>query len=455
MKLFSSKPKVKITSNLIHRPLWIVALIASLAWLGMGLLGSVTKNPMAFVFLYLMAFVAYYFGVRHVLTQRQTDHSLTLILLAGLLLRLLVFGGAPSDDIYRYLWEGEVQRYGMNPYVLPPDAIELSQLRENNPHSTRMNHPSWSAIYPPVAMLWHRLFGHSVLMLKASFLFAEMIMVFFLWRLLGARQISTQQILIYWWNPLPILALSFEGHHDAVSLAFFMAALYALVALKKEGLGVITWTAAVLSKGFALVAWPALWTRVKPATWLWALPVGLLVSLPFIDAGPTLWQSLFRFGGELHYNDSLHALFVMSLDSLNINNPLGSRLLSFLTWIGILFWVMTRVRPDPLLRTAWLLGALLLVLPTVHQWYMLTLLPLLCFFPWTGWILLTGTCILPYLAQYEIVRTGEWVEWHWLKPFEYAPLFFWFLWISIKRWRQSHPHQPGLSPADRHEGSWP
>ena len=84
MKLFSSKPKAKITNNLINRPLWIVALIASLAWLGMGLLGSVTNNPMAFVFLYLMRFVAYYFGVRHVLTQRQTDHSLTLILLAGL-----------------------------------------------------------------------------------------------------------------------------------------------------------------------------------------------------------------------------------------------------------------------------------------------------------------------------------------------------------------------------------
>ena len=159
--------------------------------------------------------------------------------------------------------------------------------------------------------------------------------------------------------------------------------------------------------------------------WLWALVFGLLMTWPFADAGPHLLQSLTQFGGTLHYNDSLHALFSLSLQAMDLSHPLGSRILSLLTGLAIFVWVILKVKPDFLLRSAWLIGGLLLVLPTVHQWYLIALLPFLCFFIWPGWLLLTGTCVLPFLAQLEIFHTGEWVEWHWLKPFEYAPLFVW------------------------------
>src|SRR5262249_37657681 len=37
---------------------------------------------------------------------------------------------AHSDDVYRYLWDGRVQRAGLDPYRYPPDAIELAPLRD-------------------------------------------------------------------------------------------------------------------------------------------------------------------------------------------------------------------------------------------------------------------------------------------------------------------------------------
>ncbi len=422
-------------SQLNDSVLFVVAVVGVCAWLGIASLASISAQPVVFVSLFSMAFLAYYLGVRQVMKRRQIKHALILIFVMGLLFRILAFSGAPSDDIYRYLWEGEVQRYGMNPYVYPPGAPELETLRNSSSYASLINHKSWTAIYPPVAMLWHRLFGESVLMLKASFLVAEGILLFFLWRLLLLREIPPERMLIYWWNPLPIFAFSLEGHHDAIALAFLMMALYGLVKTRSQVGTVIAWTAAVLSKGFAIVTWPVLATRIKPSMWLWALFFLGIVVLPFLDAGPALWQSLAQFGGESHYNDSLHALFSLTMQSVGVSNPLWSRFLSLLTGLGIFMWVMLRVRPDPLLRTAWLMGGLLLVLPTVHQWYLIALLPFLCFFPWAGWLLLTGTSILPFLAQLEIFHTGEWVEWHWLKPFEYAPLFIWFCWCAIKKWQ--------------------
>ncbi len=440
MSPFPQKPSVILVLS---------ASIGTAGWVGIGLLDVITLHPVVFVLLYAVAFFAYLAAVKQVLDQPQAWWALTLILLIGLLFRALVFSGTPSDDIYRYLWEGAVQRTGLNPYALAPDSPELEPLREVTSDYSMINHKSWSAIYPPLTMLWHRLFGYNVVMLKASFLFAEGILVLFLWLLLKVRHIAPERVLIYWWNPLPILSFSLEGHHDAISLALLMGAFYALMGLNKNQTALLGWTAAVLTKGFALAAGPAFWNRIKPVTWIWALIFGVVASLPFLDAGPALWRSLLRFGGDMHYNDSLHALFAIGVRSIGIETPLFSRVLSVIFWIGILMWVMTKVRPDPLLRAAWLVAALLLVLPTVHPWYMITLLPFLCFFPWPGWLFLMGSAILPFLAQLEIAHTGEWEEWHGVKIFEYAPLFGWFLWMAYKR-RHARTRSVSSLPPDHH-----
>jgi len=445
---------MKESSRVIDRYLLALALVGACAWMGIALVGSRTSHPIAFVLLYATAFVVYYLGVRYVIKQQQVGQALLFIVLTGLIFRVLVFGGAPSDDIYRYLWEGEVQRNGLNPYILPPDAPELAALRDRSSYASLMNHKTWTAIYPPLTMLWHRVFGESVDMLKTSFLVAEGILVFFLWRLLALRKIAPERVLIYWWNPLPIFVFSLEGHHDAIALAFLMAALYALVGIRNQTVTALAWVAAVLSKGFALVLWPVFAARMKPTVWFWSLAFAGILVWPFLNAGAALWQSLARFGGELNYNDSLHALFSFGLRSMGISHPLWPRILSLLTGLVLFIWVIQRVKPDPLLRSAWLIGGLLLVSPTVHPWYVITLLPFLCFFPWPGWLFLTGTCVLPFLAQLEIAHTGEWVEWHWLKPLEYAPLFIWFFWRLREKWQRKHHDQSCIIPEKPSEVSY-
>ena len=56
---------------------------------------------------------------------------------------------AHSDDVYRYLWDGKVQRAGINPYRFAPDAVELTALRDAD--WARINNRQLPTIYPPLA----------------------------------------------------------------------------------------------------------------------------------------------------------------------------------------------------------------------------------------------------------------------------------------------------------------
>ncbi|MFF3597163.1 glycosyltransferase 87 family protein [Kitasatospora indigofera] len=88
-----------------------------------------------------------------------------------------------SDDAYRYVWDGQVQRAGLSPYAYAPDDPALAGLRARAPglfpvgddcdgwderraaggFCSRLNRPAVHTVYPPVAELWfaglHRVAG--------------------------------------------------------------------------------------------------------------------------------------------------------------------------------------------------------------------------------------------------------------------------------------------------------
>ncbi len=56
-----------------------------------------------------------------------------------------------SDDAYRYLWDGQVQLRGLNPYRHAPAAEAVAGL--DDALRARVNHPGVPTIYPPLAQL--------------------------------------------------------------------------------------------------------------------------------------------------------------------------------------------------------------------------------------------------------------------------------------------------------------
>ncbi len=85
-----------------------------------------------------------------------TNRVLVLCLLLAAAWRIPLLLGPPllSTDIYRYVWDGRVQRLGHNPYVSAPADPALQHL--HTPLTARTEHADLPTIYPPFAELVFR-----------------------------------------------------------------------------------------------------------------------------------------------------------------------------------------------------------------------------------------------------------------------------------------------------------
>jgi hypothetical protein len=433
----------------------ITGAILVAAWAGLAACDPIVQHPVAALACFALAFAAYAVACRRMLADEAPGRSwpLATLVVVAVACRLLAFPATPSDDVHRYLWESRVLAAGQSPYRLAPDAVELAQLAADAPEHALVNHPDWPAIYPPFMMWWQRAVVAIVpaeWALKASFLLAELGLCLVLLALLAVRGLPPTRLLIYAWNPLAIHATASQGHHDVVAAALLMSA-WLLMMRQAPARAATAFACSVLAKGFALVTLPALVAcratraalppiRGQALARVVAAPLLVIgaLCLPFMipggqGGGPDIdggmFDSVRRFGEVMHTNDSLHAL------AASMFSGWVSRVAMIAVWGTVAAILMIRGDSDPLHASAVLLGTLLLVLPTVHPWYLVILLPFLCFHPWWGWIALSGTVALTWLPQLEIQRTGQWVEWPLIKFLEYTPLFAWLGFIAWRRLR--------------------
>jgi len=114
----------------------------------------------------------------------------------------------PGNDIWRYLWEGLIQTHGFSPYHLAPTAQALAELRTD--WWPLINHIDVSAIYPPLAQWGFRFLAAiapSVLLFKAAFIAADLIICYLL-----ARRYGYRRTVDYAWNPLILYCIAGGGH---------------------------------------------------------------------------------------------------------------------------------------------------------------------------------------------------------------------------------------------------
>jgi len=72
--------------------------------------------------------------------------------------------------------------------------------------------------------------------------------------------------------------------------------------------------------------------------------------------------------------------------------------------------LMLRLRRDWISTYAWTVGALFLVSPVVHPWYLIWLLPVLFALPHPAWWVWSCTVILAYRPLAVFRATGIWEE---------------------------------------------
>jgi len=443
------------------RTIIITGFIIEILCVAIACSGDIKKNIPSFAILYTASFITYIFAIfyisKNVETNEQDNSSsskvLWAIIIFSLMFRLTLLPAAPSDDIYRYLWEGKLQLNGINPYSHPPESSSLEHLRDN--FFPGINHKHLPTIYPPLTLMVFAVadyISHTIISMKAVFLLFDVLSIFILLKLLKVMGKDPHNVLTYAWSPLILISFAARGHCDSLQIFLVILALY-LCAIRKNLRSVFSITLAVMSKFIFVIIAPFLIPGKKFRYVVVLFAVIAALYLPYISAGKGLFSTLLHFGTQYHFNDSVHFLIFC----LCIGSPLASKIVTALIFGTVLLFLYKKYLNlfvtdnngnSPLsnggsekrgniemnnfvLNYAFVaIGTFLILIPTLHPWYLTWIIPFLCFNKNRAWILLTGTVICYYFMSHELFSkmiwyNDEWVwkEVHWLKLPEYIPFY--------------------------------
>jgi SAM-dependent methyltransferase len=333
-------------------------------------------------------------GVLTVLIWRRKDVPLQLVIAAALVFRLFVLWLPPvlSDDAYRYVWDGVVQAEGHNPYLFAPDDPELAHLRDE-PIYDALNSAEYHTVYPPVSQLIFR-FGAlfyeygwivSYFVIKAALALLEFGAVLVL-----ARMLRPEQLLLYAWNPLVVIAAAGQAHGEAAA-AFFLSLVLLALHQGRGGRASVWLACAGWVKLYPFVLFPFLWRRYG---WRSAAAGGaatVILAAPYVHADvlPNVMQSLdlyvryFEFNAGPYY--ALKEVFRL-VTGQDWSKQLGPALrLCFLASLPVLYALDWKLRWAPRRALAVTTGLFLLCATTVHPWYLLGVLVLVAPAPHPSW----------------------------------------------------------------------
>ncbi len=399
----------------------------ALIYFGLAAWPGTEQRPGSATTLALFAF-SLYAAALAVARPLSSRRALIAAVVLGVLFRALLIPEPPSlsDDYYRYLWDGLLQHRGINPYRYAPSDPAVAGLDEAL--RARVNHPTVPTIYPPLAQFAFfltRFLPGGWLALKAVWLFLDLGLAALLYRMVPEGR-RTQAWTLYWWSPLVVIEVAGNAHLDLLGVLPLVAALWWA---RRSAIGVgLSLAGAGLVKYFPAVLLPAAIRRTGARSAAAFIVAAIVLYLPYASAGPRLFAGLLSYAQSWRFNDGLFAVLAWGLGSAAAAKALA------LAVVGTI--AIQSVRNDwSLTRAAfWVTGALIILSPTVHPWYLVWMVPLVAIRPNRAWLYLTGSVFLAYYGLATYRAQGFWPEPGWLKLAEYGPFFALLL---IDGWRGS------------------
>ena len=426
---------------------------ALLLALGVGYLGyGVDRTQFWSLFLaFTLAFAGY-----ALLVGRPAGRRFRALLLLGLVLRILLLFAFPrlSDDVYRFLWDGELVLSGANPFAHPPDYY-LGHADSPDPELyDHLNSPAYHSVYPPVAQavfaagVW--LAGGSWAwgagLMKLFLLLAEGATLWLLLRLLARFRLPAGRALYYWLNPLVIVEVIGNLHFEGAMVCFLLLSLYLLTRSRYARAGAAM-ALAVASKLLPLMLLPFLLQRLwRGPFWRYFLAVGgllLLVFLPFLPGSGLLdglggslelYFRKFEFNASLYYLLRAYGYQELGWNQIARFGPLLARLAGLL----IFFLALADERTDwRSLPARWLAAFVIYLLcaTTVHPWYLTVPIALCGFTRWRYPLVWSYLIMLTYTSYTSVPYRED----LWLVGLEYSIVLLYF---AYERYRQTKkgPH---------------
>jgi len=385
---------------------------------------DLARHVPEFIGLSLLAGVLYLAAVYLVDHFRPGVLALLIILSAGVAFRLLLLPAQPalSGDVYRYQWEGRVERRGINPYAVFPATPGLEGLE--NPRHPLDTGRTTSTLYPPLSE-WSFSWVESILAYKLLYTLLDLASLGVLLPLLYLTKQPLSFAVVYAWNPTVIVSFALGGHHDALAILMLLLA-YLFFILRQPVLAVAGLALAFLSKFFALLLLPVFLRRPRAVCAGIFAAVVALAYLPFLGTGRGMFSGLGDFARGWEGNDSLFRLI-----QLAGNSKLQAYLVAGALVFGLVVYTL-RKRMDPLAAGLFLISGLLLLSSNAFPWYFTWIVPFLCFFRNVPMLLLSITCALGYAPVVAYAAGQPYRDLPLILVLEYLPVLLWLAFAAVR-----------------------
>jgi Gpi18-like mannosyltransferase len=248
------------------------------------LLGSATANIprtsfYSFISVYTLWFIFYLLICKNISTESEKEitsslspsgilNSLSAYQWIAILSRMFLFFTIPllSDDVYRFIWDGQIVAAGHNPFDYTPDWYMSHAHTINNLNAdlyNQLNSKPFFTVYPPVCQA---IFGVSALVggasmsanifcIKLFLLVLEILTIIILPKIIKQFSINKNYAIVYLLNPLVIIETMGNCHFEGIMVSFFLMAIYFY---KKNNLAVssILFALSVLTKLITVIGLP-------------------------------------------------------------------------------------------------------------------------------------------------------------------------------------------------------
>jgi len=425
-----------------------------------------------FIALALLAGVLYLCGVYLVENFRLGLPALLIILAGAVVFRLYLLPLDPpplSDDVYRYQWDGRVERAHINPYTVTPALPALGRFEDRaHPILTARDIPT---VYPPAsefAFSW----VSTVSGYKRLFTGLDLATVLVILLILAALEKPLHRVLTYAWNPTVIVAFATCGHHDSLAIFTLLTACFLIIA-QRGVLSAVFLALSFLSKFFPAALLPVFLAtsqrrregpntetvpgisdrhlqpgsaalcvgaketalagrRHKPVAILWSFlavfaAVVLAAYLPYARAGRSLFTGVSKYAAIWEANDSTFRLLLLAGNSRD-----QAKLIAGVALLGLVAYVL-RNRMELLRACLFVIAGLLLLSSNAFPWYFTWSIPFLCFYPAAPWLLMSVTSVLGYAPVVAYAAGQPYIHSPFILALEYAPVY---VWLCFEGWRE-------------------
>lgn len=334
------------------------------------------------------------------------------IIFTGLFARLILIPSSPilEDDFYRYLWDGAVTANEFNPYVFSPLQVQekdpavpekLIKLADQSGEIIeKINHPKIKTLYPTMSQIIfafsYYLFPWSVTGWKFIMLIGDLLMLFFLIRILRELNLPITFVAIYWLNPIILHEFFNTGHYDLFALLFTAISIYYFFRYEYVTASITL----ALAVGFKL--WPVLIfpfylrklynQKLKLLFSLLAFSIFvIIIFIPVFRAGIDENFGFMKYAANWINNAGFYSLLTLSIDwfttTFKIYYVCADCVARWITILLILITVLWLIRKpfnsnrDLTDKILLVIAVMFLISPTQFPWYYTWLILPLVFSP--------------------------------------------------------------------------